>query len=505
MKRSILAAFLAIALLTGAAPDAHGGTYKAIQCWERSGAGHHDVSYTSSSERYRPSADCEGRGVGITHNPGSSRTGNGRYGAWAIAAPGGTEITRAAVRVIARSQNSHVPQLHVGLDGGARDLLSGVRGDLHTIDWEGAGGRLLSSRLVCAGRDGCGDGRDAHIYMRRIALTLRDSAPPTVEVGGTLAEPGSRRGDQELEVNAIDAGSGVRSVSVQVNGQPLGSRVLECAVKDGVATRVRPCAKNATPSFEVDTTGPGFRQGPNTLRVCASDFAPQATANHTCATRTVRIDNRCPVANTPGTTVRAHFEGEGRRITTRSDKRTTVVGTVSDSGGHPVSGAEVCVATRVDATGGPPERVLATPTTSGDGRFRVRLPAGPSREVRVAHWHGAHAVSETFLELRSKAIPRLALSPTSGLANGDKVRFDVRIPGPAQAHRRVSIQARGTGDWFRIEGGRTSSGGSWAGRYRFTNTTATRRYAFRATIRRQPGYPYYPGRSKTRKVTVAGR
>ena len=45
MKRSILAAALvALALFAGAAPDAHGGTYKAIQCYERSGAGHHDVS-----------------------------------------------------------------------------------------------------------------------------------------------------------------------------------------------------------------------------------------------------------------------------------------------------------------------------------------------------------------------------------------------------------------------------------------------------------------------------
>ena len=215
MKRSILAAaLLAIALFAGAAPEAHGGTYKAIQCYERSGAGHHDVSYDSSSERYRSSADCEGQGLGVTHNPGASRTGSGRFGAWTLTAPDGTEIVRAAARVSASSQNSHVPQVHIGLEGGAQELLDGVRGDLHTVDWEGAGGSYFSSRLTCLSREDCGDGRDAYIYMRRIALTLRDLAPPTVQLGGTLLEPGSRRGDQVLEVNAADAGSGVRSVSV---------------------------------------------------------------------------------------------------------------------------------------------------------------------------------------------------------------------------------------------------------------------------------------------------
>jgi hypothetical protein len=71
-------------------------------------------------------------------------------------------------------------------------------------------------------------------------------------------------------------------------------------------------------------------------------------------------------------------------------------------------------------------------------------------------------------------------------------------------NRRVAVQARGTGKWIRIEGGRTDRGGRWSGHYKFTNTTDTRRYAFRAVIRRQPGYPYNPGHSKTRRATVTG-
>ena len=504
MKRSLLTAVIALTLFAFAAPTARGGTYKAIQCYERSGAGHADVAYDSSSARYRSSADCEGRGLGVTHDPGPSRTGSGRYGSWTIAAPGGTEIVRAAARVSASSQNFHVPQVHVGLEGGAQELLDGVRGDLHTVDWEGSGGSYFSSRLTCLGRNDCGDGADAYIYMRRIALTLRDLAPPRIQLGGTLLERGSRRGDQVLEVNANDAGSGVRTVSVELNDEPLQARVLECNVKDGVANRVRPCPGNATPRFQIDTTGAGFRQGPNELRVCAADFAPEATANRTCESRTVRIDNECPVSDVMGPELRAHFKGAGARKTTPSNEPATVTGILTDAAGNPVRGAEVCVATRVDTTEGPPERVIASPTTGNEGRFRVRLPAGPSREVRVAHWSGAHDVAERYLELRSKVVPRLSLEPSRGLENGDSVRFEVRIPGPSRANRRVAVQARGSGKWIRIAGGRTDRGGRWSGSYRFQSTTGTRRYAFRATVRRQPGYPYQPGKSATRHATVSG-
>ncbi len=504
MRRTILTALLALALVVGAAPNARAGTYKAIQCYERDGAGHADAAYTSSSNRYRSSVDCEGRGLGITHDPGQERTGSGKFGAWTLTAPAGTEIVRAAARVDAESANWHVPQVLIGLDGDAKDLLGDVRGDLHTIDWEGTGGTYFQGRLQCTNREDCGNGEAAHLYMRRVGLTLRDLTPPTVQVGGTLMEPGSRRGGQVLEVNAADTGSGVRSVTIDLNGAPLQARVLDCQLKDGVAVKLRPCPGNATPHFDVATENAAFRQGPNELRVCASDFAAQANANKTCETRTIRIDNACPVSATQGTVLRARFKGAGQRMTAPSDATSTVIGTLGDADGDPIAGAKVCVATRVVSTQGPPEKVVGTPTTNAAGRFTTRLPAGPSREVRVAHWSGPHEVTERYLDLQARAVPRLALRPSHPVDNGDSVRFDVRIPGPAQDARRVAVQARGSGKWIRIDGGRTDRHGRWRGKYRFRSTTGTRRYAFRAVVRRQPGYPYAPGRSKTRTLTVTG-
>ena len=504
IKRITITAALALALLGGAAPSANGGVYKAIQCDERSGAGHPDASFASSSQRYVSSASCGARGLGITHAPGASRTTSGRFGAWTISAPDGAEIIRAAARVMAKRENRHVPQVHIGLQGGARDSLARVEGGLHRIDWAGSGGSFLTSRLACSSGKGCGEGRNAHIYLRRIALTLRDSTDPTVQLGGSLLQPGSRRGDQVLDVNAIDAGSGVRSILVELNDRPIQARVLECHIANRVAIRLRPCPGNATPRFEIATTAGGFRQGPNQLRVCVSDYAPQATANQTCETRTIRIDNECPLSNAAGSVVSARFRGAGTETTSPSDAATHVTGQVVDDGGNPVRGARVCVATRVSATDGPPERVIATPTTGPDGHFETRLPAGPSREVRIAHWRGPHNVVERYLELHSKAVPRLTLRPTRGVSNGDSVRFGVRIPGPGQASRQVAVEAKAGSRWIRIATGRTNRSGRWSGSYEFRNTTGTRRYAFRAVVGRQPGYPYLPGQSTTRHLTVTG-
>lgn len=503
-KRRHLAIGTALAVATLIAPSgADAGTYKAMQCFEPSGAGFTDASFTNSSERYVRSADCGGRGLGITHSPGPRRTGSGRYGAWTITTPDGTEIVRAAARISARSQSWHVPRVVIELAGGSRDLLEGVRGNLHTVDWKGEGGRSFSGRLVCTNREECGDGRNAYIYMRRIALTLRDTVPPELGLGGTLLEDGSRRGEQVLEVSASDAGSGVRSVSVDLNGKPLANRVVECALKDGVAIRLRPCPASPSPRFEIDTGGPAFRQGPNQLRVCVSDWAPGASANTTCRSRQVRVDNACPVSDVPGAELRARFRGAGSRVTVPGDRATALTGRLTDESGAPVRGAKVCVATRV-LTDGPAERVISTPTTGSDGRFRYRLPAGPSREVRVAHWAGRHEVIERYLDLQARAVPRLSISPRRTIRNGQKARFEVTIPGPAQAARRVSVQARANGRWVHVSGGQTNRRGHWVGSYRFGSTTGTRRYAFRAIVTRQAGYPYAPGTSAVRRVTVKG-
>jgi hypothetical protein len=496
-----LLAATAVALVV--APNAAAGTYKAVQCHGALGAGRSDATYSASSKRYVPSANCTGSGLGITHDPGRERTAARRFGAWSIAAPKGTTIVRATASVSAFGAGWHAPQVFLGLAGGARRILPDVRGEPHLVRWAGRAARAITARLVCTHASRCGAGRDAHIHLRRVALMLRDAVGPSIKPSGAMLNPGSRRGLQTLTVAARDTGSGVRALTLEVNDDPLASKVLICRLTGPVALRLRPCPATESSQFDIDTTSGLFRQGPNRLRVCAADYAPRSDANRVCTTRPIRIDNLCPVSDVPGATLQARFRGGGARLSTRSDRPAVLAGGLSDAAGGPIAGARVCLAASTRGARGA-ERVLAVPTTSARGTFSVRIPPGPSRRIRVAHWPSRDRALETYLTLESRAVPRLRLRPRRALTNGERVRFRVRLPAPASGRRRVVIQARAGRRWVRAGGGRTSGSGAWRGSYRFNSTTGTRRYAFRAVVPRQPGYPYERGRSRIAHATVVG-
>ncbi len=500
---AISVALLAVAAFAIAlSPKAAAGTYRAVQCHEALGAGRADARFSNSSPRYVANAECDGKGLGIRHDPGRRRTSGGRFGAWTLTAPRGASIVGVAAGVDAAGADWHAPQLHVGLANGARRSIPDLRGARHPVSWTGDGGRALTGRLACTHERSCGAGRGAHIHLRRIALTLRDVARPTVTPNGELLEPGSRRGFQALRVDAADAGAGVRSMTVELNGDPLVTRRVDCHLADRVALRLRPCPARAASAYDLATTSEHFRQGPNRVRACSSDYAPRGTGNRTCVARTVRIDNLCPVSDVRASSLHARFKGGNARLAGRSDRPTLVTGRLSGASG-PVAGARVCVAARVRGTGAL-EEIVATPTTDGRGSFTARIPAGPSREIRLAHWPNVDRAHERYLSLTSRAIPRLRLRPRRDLANGERVRFGVRLPGPASARRRVVIQARAGHRWIRIAGGRTAANGNWRGGYRFRSTTGARRYAFRARVPKQAGYPYAAGRSAIRRTTVVG-
>ncbi len=496
-----LLAATAVALLI--APNAAAGTYKAVQCHGALGAGRSDATYSASSKHYVRSADCDGRGLGISHHPGRERTAGGRFGAWTVAAPKGTTIVRASASVSATGAAWHAPQMFLGLADGARRMLPDVRGEPHLVRWAGRAARALTARLVCTHASRCGAGLEAHIHLRRVALMLRDSVTPTVKPSGAMLNPGSRRGLQTLAVAARDTGSGVRALTLEVNDDPVSSKVLNCRLTGAVALRLRPCPAAETTRFGVDTTSEHFRQGRNRARVCAADYAPRSDANRVCTTRTIRIDNLCPLSDLPGAILDARFRGGGAALLTSSNRPAVLTGDLSSAAGSPVAGARVCVAVQTRAAGGV-ERVLAAPATSARGTFSVQVPPGPSRRVRVAHWPNRDRALETYLTLESHAVPRLRLRPRRALANGERLHFRVQIPGPANGGRRVVVRARAGRRWVRVAGGRTTGSGAWRGAYRFSSTTGTRRYAFRAVVPRQPGYPYEGGRSRVARATVVG-
>jgi hypothetical protein len=340
--------------------------------------------------------------------------------------------------------------------------------------------------------------------VKRILATLDDGITPTMELAGSLLAAGSRRGTQPLTSFVSDLGGGVRRLLLQVNGEPVTAHTVACRLAGAIALRVRPCPGRAAGRFAVATASAPFRQGPNVVRVCAADYAATTAANRTCARRRVRVDNLCPVSGEPGgKTLRADLRGGARHLTLPRRRETTVSGRLLSSTGRPIAEARLCVATRTRLPG-VPERVLATPTTGPEGRFEAMIPAGPSREVRVAYWPSGATAVERYLDLDVRASPHLRLRPRGSIRNGTRVRFRVRLPGPGRAGRRVAVQVDANRRWLDLRGGRTGPRGIYRARYRFHATTGRRRYAFRATVPRQRGYPYERGASRVRHVTVVG-
>lgn len=501
-RRAIIA-LAAIAVLGATAPErAQAGLYTAVQCDRGHAAGARDARFASNSRDFRFAVACRrgGRGIEVRHR--RSPTVGGRTGAWTIAAPAGTEVVRGAARVSGAGGGGIVPELLAGTPSTLHPV-GPVRGAPHHAGWRGPGSMLVA-RLRCTHSERCRPRGRPHVRVKRVRLRIRDLQRPTLALGGSLLDPGVRRGSLGLQVAASDVGSGVRHVTVEVNGLAAADHSFRCALDGRVARRVQPCPASATTTLALNTASAPFRQGPNQVRVCAWDLATSGPANAGCEVRTLRVDNACPVSAVAGGTA-LHVRIAGTRsgnLAARGD-RPAVVGRLTGAGGA-VRGARVCVAARVEVAGAL-ERVLATPLTNRNGHFRVALRRGPNRSVRVAYWPDANAAIERFARLRVRARPRLVLRPRGGIRNGHRLRFSVELPGPANARRLVKVQARAHGRWVPVSTGRTGPRGVYRSGYRFRATTGRRTYRFRALVPSQPGYPYAPGASAVKRKTVRGR
>lgn len=498
----LVAAAGAIAVLLVAASSAEGGTYRVAQCNPSLDAGRADLAFERNSDHYSSLADC-GDGSGLTVRHQARRSRRERWGAWTLRAPEGAHLTALRAKVAGRAASGHVPELLIGLPGATPVAFGHAAGAVHSARWKGEGADSFEARLRCARTSGCGEGTGARVMVRRIGLRLSDELEPTAELAGPLAGTTTQRGTRALEALTADLGSGVRRIFLEVNGKPVSARRVPCQLRKRIATRLAPCPARAERVYELDTAGRAFHQGLNGIRVCADDFALTGERNRACARHRVRIDNECPVDDSPEAgTLRAHIVG-GRRGPVARDRAARVVGRLVDSSGSPVAGAEVCVATRVSMPEAV-ERVVATPTTAADGRFEARLTPGPNREVRLAHWAGSEQVAEHYTRLRVRARPDLRVSPHRTLHNGEEVRFGVRLHGPEQAGRQIQMEVRSGGRWALLRAKHTNSQGRWSGGYRFSSTTGTRTYRFRAVVPRQQGYPYERGWSSSRSVRVSG-
>ncbi|MSO41390.1 MAG: hypothetical protein EXQ70_05760 [Solirubrobacterales bacterium] len=484
-------------LLPGAA---HAGLYSVLQCHPEQNATH-EATFARSSDRYRSRASCRQGANGLEVSHEGSGTKDGRLGAWTWLAPAGTVIRGVALRAQLQSGGGHAAQLVVGSDDGTASYFGRIEDRWRDEFWSGSGGRWLRGRLRCyGGSDGvCDRAEGAHVWLQRVRLTLFDSAGPTLSLAGAMFDPGARSGHQTLNITAADQGSGLRRIDVWVNGVATTARQLDCALGSGWAKRLRPCPSSVTTPIVLDTAAAPFRNGANEVSACVSDLATSGAPNLGCATRSVTVDNACPSSRGGGRKLSAGFAGGGVSTTVRAGQKPKLIGRLLSASGSPLEGARVCLLARPAMPSGEWKRI-GMPRTHDDGRFSFVVPAGPSRDIRVAYRADSLQL-EQRLRLAVRANPKLAVSPAR-TRNGRRVRFRGVLPGPSNSGRAVALQALAEGRWLTFAVARSRLRGRFTSGYRFRSTSAPTTYRFRALVKAQAGYPYLQGISRVRTVRI---
>jgi hypothetical protein len=332
-------------------------------------------------------------------------------------------------------------------------------------------------------------------------VTLRDQAAPEVLAvsDGDLVSGRSLDGVVELPLQFRDAGGGVESVELIVDGQthqviPVGGP--NCKVPYVVAT---PCASagQATVAFDAaeldgglhtveavlhDVAGNRTSVGPYVVRVPARVLSPATSEG--------------PEADPPATLAPLPPAGAlsltGTRTRRGSYKPATFRGTVTAPTGSALGGARVTVATRGlnSSAWSNPASVVA----DAHGRFAFTLPRGPSREVRVAYGESVQTVKMIV------AAPVRLRTNRGRTRNGRTIKFLGTVPGAGAARTRVELQAW-AGRWVPFKTVALRNGRFHAS-YRFTSTFSTTRYRFRAVIHDDDHFPYAGGTSPVVKVVV---
>jgi hypothetical protein len=347
--------------------------------------------------------------------------------------------------------------------------------------------------------------------MADFNLEVADPVTPTLQLGGSILNGAVAHGSPSLAINAADVGGGVRTVTVEVNGERAATPPTDCPgiAPQGWGTRVRPCG-NFAQSIALDTAKTPWRDGGNTLRVCAADLGTVTSPNTTCEQRVVAVDNSC--ADSTGASgaaeqISAGLENpaSGRLVRTRMVRSTdgvAVKGQLTAPRGGPVRGASVCIYETVDEPAGIQQLVQVARSRS-DGSFGAQLPPGPSRVLQAAYRFNDRQIQTPTMYVESSVKPALSVSK-SELRNGKAVGFTGALPGPYADGRAVALQARVGRKWRTFKALTTGREGSFRGKYRFTQTRGRVLYVFRALVKKQSPYPYSQGASKKVKVLVRG-
>jgi hypothetical protein len=327
---------------------------------------------------------------------------------------------------------------------------------------------------------------EAWVRFTRIEMVFRDDVNPRVtEATGTALAPSPVAGTADIQASFADVGGGVRDTALLVDGVEFLRRPPRCTPPYASAV---PCPLKGTEDISLDTRA--ISDGNHTLSFAVTDVAGNRSVSKPYE---IAVDNvPDPVVELPAPPV-VRISPEWLRIDGTYGKSPVVRATLRDPAGAPVGGLKVGVAVRSAVVGAP--FVLDTPVFSdAKGRVAVRLPRGPSREVKLT-LGGQTAVVSVVVP----APLRFAATPAN-TRNGRSIRLYGSIPG-TEATTAVELQAQSGKKWVPFKTVHLRDG-RFNTRYRFLRTFATTRYRFRAVVHGDTKFPYAPATSNVKTVLV---
>ncbi|MBB4662527.1 hypothetical protein [Conexibacter arvalis] len=191
-------------------------------------------------------------------------------------------------------------------------------------------------------------------------------------------------------------------------------------------------------------------------------------------------------------TLRVRLAGGGTatRARGRHARRWTITGRVTDAAGRGIADARLNLVARILNRRWKASGLVRT---GDDGRFSHTLKAGPSRQVRVTYYPFAdsRAFRASNVVLIESLAPLTVRVNRTRVAGGGTVSIAGRVAGAPipRGGLLVTLQGHQKGwGWRTFRTVRTTRSGRWKTRYSFRSRSG--RFAFRAIVPRQAGYPF---------------
>ena len=445
---------------------------------------------------------------------------DGASSSWTIEAPEGTQIS--TVRWMRRVTATE-PYVYE-LTGSQQQVFEssnpsrGVEAALPTGVWEqkqlDVHTSSLTIRVRCetAGAT-CEERVDNGVGVRAAKVELMDFAAPSVSASLYSNDSSERPESWRFIAFAEDRGAGIQTMMVMLDGKLVANGTPPAGLTCGSGPfMIRPCPPVSL--AQIDIPRSTVLAGKANLWVIVYDASgaqsqwgpvPISTLLHLEQDVTVP-PTQSPAATQPAApnldrllsisaTLSSHNTGRPGAFS----KPPAVRGVVRDDHGAPVAGARLELSGR-PLMGGSAFALIRTLTTDAKGEFSTRLPAGPSRELKLTIARpGGWSVAT--LQTVVKA-PISVKTDRSRARNGETVRFGGRIVGaPSEARTRVELQAW-AGRWVPFAMA-TVSRGRFTAKYTFKRTYRATTYRFRAVLPSDPNFPYAAATSKQVRVRVA--